>query len=145
MFRLPTLPNQPVVMICAGTGVAPFRAFLAELKLKQNRIGNDKSVLFFGCRRMSEWIYREEMEEFKDLGGTLHVAFSREIEGHVVYVQHAVERESEMLRKLINERNAVVYVCGSTAMGLSVMEVIGKFASIENLRNDKRYVEELWG
>ena len=141
-FRLPALPAQPVIMICAGTGFAPFRAFIAELKLR-SRIAKDKSLLFFGCRNRAEWIYREEMEEFESLGGKLCVAFSRE--GEKEYVQHKVEKELETLEELVNKRNGIVYVCGSTAMGLEVMDVISRITSIEDMRTEKRYIEELWG
>jgi sulfite reductase alpha subunit-like flavoprotein len=141
-FRLPALPAQAVIMICAGTGFAPFRAFLSELKLR-SRIAKDKSLLFFGCRNKAQWIYRKEMEEFESLGGKLCVAFSRE--GEKEYVQHKVEEELETLEELVNKRNGIVYVCGSTAMGLAVMEVIGRITSIEDMRTEKRYIEELWG
>jgi NADPH-ferrihemoprotein reductase len=143
-MRLPTLPGQPVIMISVGTGFAPFRAFLVELKLR-NRIASDKTFLFFGCRRKSEWIYRQEMEDFQALGGKLHVAFSREVAGKVEYVQHILEKELTSIDELINRKNAIVYVCGSTGMGLAVMDVIAKIASINDLRTEKRYVEELWG
>lgn len=99
--------------------------------------------MFFGCRSTAEWIYREEMEEFETLGGSLHVAFSRE--GDKEYVQQQVERNLSSLEELINKRNAIVFVCGSTAMGLAVMRVFGKITSVEDLRTEKRYVEELWG
>lgn len=141
-FRLPTLPGQPVIMICAGTGFAPFRAFLAELKLK-NRIAKDKALLFFGCRNKSEWIYRDEMQEFEALGGGLFVALSREESKE--YVQHKIEANISIVKDLINTRNAVVYVCGSTAMGLAVMKMVSSIASVEDLRAEKRYIEELWG
>jgi len=143
-FRLPTLPNQPIVMISVGTGFAPFRAFLAELKIR-NRISSEKTILFFGCRRISEWIYREEMEEFQALGGSLHVALSRENPEKVQYVQHLLEQELESLNELINKKNAIIYVCGSTGMGLAVMDVVSKIASVNDLRTKKRYLEELWG
>jgi sulfite reductase alpha subunit-like flavoprotein len=144
VFRLPTLPSQPVVMICTGTGFAPFRAFIAELKFKQ-RIAADRTILFFGCRTKNDWIYREEMEEFQQLGGKLHVAFSRENPNNVQYVQHLVEKEGDSLADLITKQNAAVYVCGSTAMGRDVMQAIDQIYPVADLRNTKRYIEELWG
>jgi len=141
-FRLPTLPNQPVIMIAVGTGFAPFRAFLQELTLKK-RIASDRSVLFFGCRRKDEWIYRTDMEEFQRAGGSLHIAFSREDPISKIYVQDLVLQEKEKLKNLV--RNGVVYVCGSTQMGLSVMDAFNEFCSVEALRSQKRYIEELWG
>ena len=142
-FRLPSLPGTPVIMIGAGTGVAPFRAFIVELGLK-NRCSS--GYLFFGCRRESEWIYKSEMEHFANGGGHLHIAYSRE-GSNKCYVQNLlVERASE-LKPLIEERNAVVYVCGSTKMGLDVMDVFNNVVGIDvgKLRDLKQYYEELWG
>ena len=133
VFRLPALPQQPIVMICVGTGFAPFRAFLAELKPDRD------AILFFGCRSRAEWIYREEMETT-----ILHVAFSRE-GSEKVYVQNLLMGQAEVVKSLVG-RNAVVYVCGSTQMGLAVMDVFNRhIADVDELRTHKRYVEELWG
>lgn len=142
-FRLPNLTSQPVIMIAVGTGIAPFRAFMVEL-IKRNRCKS--AVLFFGCRSSSEWIYRKEMEDFQAHGGTLHVAFSRENkDGNVVYVQDLIRSEATMLKTLV-DNNSIVYVCGSTKMGMSVMEEFDRsIADVSELRVQKRYCEELWG
>ncbi len=140
-FRLPALPGTPVIMIAVGTGIAPFRAFIVELCLK-NRASS--AVLFFGCRSESERLYKSEMDLFAANGGTLHVALSRE--GERQYVQDRVLEKQETLRTLVTDRKAVVYVCGSTKMGLAIMEVFNShIASVTDLRSHKRYFEELWG
>jgi len=140
-FRLPSLPGTPVIMIAAGTGVAPFRAFIVELGLK-NR--SQSAHLFFGCRRESEWIFREEMEAFQQQGGYLQIAFSRE--GNKCYVQDLIKQNNQQLKELIVKKRAIVYVCGSTKMGLDVMEAVDKtIANVADLRKQKRYFEELWG
>jgi ferredoxin-NADP reductase len=57
-----TLPERPldftVVMICTGTGVAPFRAMLQERLPKEE---NDFHLIF-GCRKFEDILYREEFE-----------------------------------------------------------------------------------
>ena len=142
-FRLPALPGTPVVMIGVGTGVAPFRAFLVELGLK-NRAPT--GTLFFGCRRESEWICRSEMELFTNNGGAVHVAFSRSDMHKKQYVQDLVVEHCDVVRQLVVEKRAIVYVCGSTKMGLSVMDAFNKhICSVDDLRSQKRYFEELWG
>jgi NADPH-ferrihemoprotein reductase len=140
-FRLPPLPSTPVIMIAAGTGVAPYRAFIIELCLK-GRCAS--ATLFFGCRSTDEWIYRAEMENFERQGGTLHVAFSRERNN--CYVQDSVELHSSSIRHMVDKRGASIFVCGSTKMGLAVMRVFdSNIAPVSDLRAQKRYFEELWG
>ncbi|MGI9433491.1 MAG: diflavin oxidoreductase, partial [Geminicoccaceae bacterium] len=46
-FRLPEDPDRPVIMVGAGTGVAPYRAFLQE---RQATAAGGKSWLVFGDR-----------------------------------------------------------------------------------------------
>ncbi|CAH1001591.1 3-ketosteroid-9-alpha-monooxygenase, ferredoxin reductase component [Neolewinella maritima] len=57
-----TLPERPldydVVMICTGTGVAPFRAMLQERLGRETR----RFHLIFGCRTAEDLLYREEFE-----------------------------------------------------------------------------------
>ena len=50
-FHLPTDPSIPVVMFCAGSGMAPFRSFIEE-RAAQKASGRDvgKMMLFYGCR-----------------------------------------------------------------------------------------------
>lgn len=63
-FRLPATSSTPVIMVGAGTGVAPFRAFVRErahLAKSGETIG--RTLLFFGCRTSTQdFIYRKEWE-----------------------------------------------------------------------------------
>ena len=60
-----TLPDRPldydVVMICTGTGVAPFRSMLRQ------RLGHETRHfhLIFGCRTPADLLYREEFEQLQ--------------------------------------------------------------------------------
>lgn len=57
-FRL-ARQDAPLIMVGAGAGVAPFRAFWQELASAPR---SSPAMLIFGCRRGSEdWIYRDEM------------------------------------------------------------------------------------
>jgi len=112
-FRLPADSTRPVIMVGAGTGLAPFRGFLQErraLKVAGKKLG--AAMLFFGCRHpRQDFIYREDLEAAEAEGLVeLHVAFSRK-DATRVYVQDLMNRNRDRVWRLI-EDDAVVYVCG---------------------------------
>ena len=61
-FRLPSDPLTPLILIGAGTGVAPLRAFVQErAQLARNGVPCGKAMLFFGCRKSSQdFLYKAE-------------------------------------------------------------------------------------
>jgi cytochrome P450/NADPH-cytochrome P450 reductase len=80
-FHLPTDPIVPVVMICAGSGIAPFRGFIEE-RAAQKAVGRDvgRSLLFFGCRAPQEdYLYgTDDLAKWADQGAVdVRMAFSR--------------------------------------------------------------------
>merc|ERR1711862_182523 len=71
-FRLPKNTSTPVIMIGAGTGLAPFRGFIQALNVEAKE--HRQAMLFFGCRNEKDYLYRSELESAPV---ELHVAFSR--------------------------------------------------------------------
>lgn len=111
-FRLPA-DDVPIIMIGAGTGVAPYRAFLQEREAKG---AGGRSWLLFGERNFrSDFLYQTEWQEHLKSGvlTRLDVAFSRD-RGEKVYVQHRMkERAADLFGWL--EKGAHLYVCGDAA------------------------------
>lgn len=128
-FKLPAMSKTPLIMVGAGTGLAPFRAFLSE-RCQVQKIGKEigQMVLFFGCRNPSEdFIYREELQEMqKTLGDKLRLvtAFSREQSTPRQYVQDRVSEFGDDVAKLIDE-GASFYVCGRAGMAREVEKAVG--------------------
>ncbi|MDZ7810198.1 MAG: hypothetical protein U5L11_08675 [Arhodomonas sp.] len=59
-FKLPADPQAPAIMIGPGTGVAPFRAFLAE---REETGAEGANWLFFGDRRFqTDFLYQTEWQ-----------------------------------------------------------------------------------
>jgi sulfite reductase (NADPH) flavoprotein alpha-component len=112
-FRPPAQDDTPMIMVGPGTGIAPFRAFLAERKARGAR---GRNWLFFGDQRAStDFLYREELEALQHEGvlTRLDTAFSRD-QAEKVYVQHRMlEHAAELFAWL--EAGAHFYVCGDAS------------------------------
>jgi Sulfite reductase, alpha subunit (flavoprotein) len=69
-FHPPALNSTPVVMICAGTGLAPFRGFLQERALRHaHGEPAGPALLFFGCDHPDvDLLYRDELENWERQG-----------------------------------------------------------------------------
>lgn len=83
-FHLPSDPLVPVVMTCAGSGLAPFRGFIEE-RAAQKAAGRDvgKTILFFGCRAPEDdYLYAEtDLKTWSEQGVVdIRPAFSRKSE-----------------------------------------------------------------
>jgi len=109
-FRLPQDTSRPIIMIGAGTGVAPYRAFIEE-RIEQGATG--KSWLVFGERNYThDFLYQLEWQEHLE-GGALSridVAFSRD-QPEKIYVQQRLWENRADLVKWV-EDGAHIYVCG---------------------------------
>ncbi|KXH68913.1 NADP/FAD dependent oxidoreductase [Colletotrichum salicis] len=92
--KLPSLSSAPLIMVAAGTGVAPFRAFIQE-RTRLASVGKEvgRMILSFGCQNNSDYLYRHEFAEWMagPLAGKLEVvtALSR-ADSENCYVQNKV-------------------------------------------------------
>ncbi len=138
-FRLPTDNNCPIIMVGAGTGIAPYRAFM-QRRTESSSAG--KSWLFFGGRNPEhDFYYREEWLSYlrnKKLN-RIDIAFSR-AEANRCYVQDKMEENGNHLYEWL-EDGAIFYVCGN-ARYLGV-EVEQKLAQIIQ-RHGHMSREEAW-
>lgn len=112
-FRLPADPAVPIVMIGAGTGVAPYRGFLAEREASGAR---GRNWLFFGDRSFElDFLYQSEWLSWRRSGllTQLDVAFSRD-QAQKVYVQHRLREQGAGLWRWLQE-GAHLYICGDAS------------------------------
>ncbi|HEX3205238.1 MAG TPA: cytochrome P450, partial [Propionibacteriaceae bacterium] len=115
-FRPPDDPQQPMIMIGAGTGLAPFRGFLQERAAQRaGGVPVATSLLFFGCRTSEDdYLYEEELRRY-EADGVVEVdaVFSREGDSQRRYVQDAIIERADDVWDLIANKNANIYVCGN--------------------------------
>ena len=113
-FHPPASPETPMVMVCAGTGLSPFRGFLQERATQaQNGRSVGPSLLFFGCDHPdADFLYRDELAAWEAAGVvSVRPAFYRQPQGDVTFVQHRVWQDRADVADLFR-RGASVYVCG---------------------------------
>lgn len=159
-FHLPVSHETPIIMICAGTGLAPMRGFVQEraaiAETQQAKFG--KAVLYFGCRDAEkDYICRSELEAWEKLGVVeLRPTFSR-TSSEYKYVPDRIWAEREELVQLFKE-GAKVFLCGSASkLAKSTNETLEKIVveargcsadeAKEWLQQQKvdRYVTDIFG
>jgi len=153
-FRLPA-DDVPIIMIGAGTGIAPYLSFLKERKARGARGDN---WLFFGEKQSAhDYLYQKELENLKETKvlTQLDLAFSRDGE-QKVYVQDRLKEKAEQIYHWLNE-GAHLYICGSIAMGKAVndtlinllqkaggMDEAQALSYLDSLQQDSRYHEDVY-
>jgi NADPH-ferrihemoprotein reductase len=159
-FKLPTVPKHPIIMIASGSGIAPFRGFLAE-RARIAAIGREvgKSFLFFGCRSSDDFLYQDELRELQHRNKDIEVvtAFSRATK-RKYYVQDRVEERDEDVVRLLLDQNAYIYICGSASMARDVTARLGGCLKrrqgwsetelrewSESIKKAHRWQEDVWG
>jgi cytochrome P450/NADPH-cytochrome P450 reductase len=128
-FRLPPdAARTPIICIAAGTGIAPFRAFIQERAsmIAAGRKDLAPALLFFGCRSPDhDDLYREDFDEWQRIGAVdVRRSFSRapEQSNGCKHVQDRMWADREDLVGLWR-KDAKVYVCGSRGVANSARDM----------------------
>ncbi len=145
-FTLPSPlnPAQPIVMIAAGTGVAPFIGFLDQLGSTVKPF----SWLIFGFRaKETDFLFQHEIESPTSLS-KLSLAQSRPLNGSKEYVQDVIRREAELFLKLFLQEEAIIYICGdelSMIKGVNeaIVEVLLKNGTVANEKEAQQLLVKL--
>jgi len=154
-FALPA-PDKDIIMVGAGTGVAPFRAFVQERRATEAK---GRNWLFFGDRTFThDFLYQLDWQDALKDGSLTHmdVAFSRD-RPDKIYVQHKIwKRRRELVEWL--ENGAYFYVCGDAkAMAKDVRAMlVNAYADVKTLspeaaeqavaalEREKRYLQDVY-
>ncbi|KAJ7692444.1 cytochrome P450 [Mycena rosella] len=140
-FHPPADPSIPVVMFCAGSGLAPMRGFIQE-RAAQKATGRavGKMLLFFGCRSPEQdFLYSDSdlAEWIKEGVVDVRPAFSRSTADSAgcKYVQDRIVKDSADIIAA-SRNNAVFFTCGSGAVAKGIkaglVEVIKRADDIDS-------------
>ncbi|THW94398.1 putative P450 monooxygenase [Aureobasidium pullulans] len=129
-FGLPKDNESPIIMACAGTGLAPFRAFVAERALKKaagKKVG--AALLFYGLNAPDEDdMYREEFDAWEKAGVVdVRRAFTHASEKScgARFVQDRIWHDRKDAIEMFKQ-NASLYLCGAGVVGTGIAEVMKK-------------------
>jgi CDP-4-dehydro-6-deoxyglucose reductase len=115
--------EKDIFFICTGTGIAPFRSMLHDIKI--NGIPHKNIYLVYGCRTQKDLLYFDEFKALeKEIENFYYIpTLSREQwDGNTGYV-HAIYESL-----CIERKPAEFYLCGWTGMvddGRKIIEGMG--------------------
>jgi len=154
-FKLPAA-DKDIILIGPGTGIAPFRSFIAE----RDAIGaSGKNWLFFGDQHFAtDFLYQTEFQNWIQTGvlTKMSVAFSRD-QQQKVYVQHKMLKHGAEFFEWL-QAGASIYVCGakepmSVDVENALLDIIRQFgnkkdaeamAYLDKLKEEGRYMKDVY-
>jgi cytochrome P450 / NADPH-cytochrome P450 reductase len=160
-FRPPQDTSVPMIMVGAGTGLAPFRGFLQERAAQREQgLPTARSLLLFGCRTsLTDQLYADELRDYEQQDVVrVENAYSQEPGRPGRYVQEAMLDSADEVWDLL-QQGAVVLVCGNAAtiapgVRRSLLHIFRERTSttdadaeawLAGLRSAGRFVEDIWG
>jgi benzoyl-CoA 2,3-dioxygenase component A len=113
-FLMPNNADANLMMICTGTGAAPFRG-MTERRRRLNGNGKGKMMLFFGARTPEELPYFGPLQKVP--AGLLdqELVFSRSGD-EKEYVQDRMLKRADDVSALLADSNTYIYICGLKGM-----------------------------
>lgn len=114
-FKLPdpeASKQQDIIMVAAGTGIAPFIGFCQQWFSPFHSAQNGQAWLFFGETHQSKsFLFEPQLQQWCQQGLQLRTAFSQD-QSEKRYVQDRLWQERKTLGSLLMQ-GARLYVCGS--------------------------------
>ena len=120
-FLLPNDSSANILMICTGTGSAPFRGF-TERRRRVMPSAAGRMLLFFGARRPEELPYFGPLQKVPDALLGKHFCYSRVPGEPRVYVQDRIRSEARSICALLQDGQTHIYICGLRGMESGVEE-----------------------
>jgi len=126
-FLMPNDGHAKLLMICTGTGAAPFRAFTMRRQRSDPKSENGMTLVF-GARAPDSLPYFGPLGKVPETLLKKHFAFSRFPDEPKRYVQDKLRERQDEIAPLLTDPDAYIYVCGRREMERGVDEALGNIA-----------------
>lgn len=147
LFHTPSDPeSMPIIMACAGTGLAPFRGFLEERAMQSKRgLKLAPAHLFIGCRSPEkDALLKEELSQWEAQDIVrIYYAFSKTSgqSNGCKYVQDRIWSERALIKRGMLQGNSRFLVCGGGGVGRSVEDVMKRIYKDVNEEEEGKAAE----
>lgn len=135
-FLMPDDPEANIIMVCTGTGSAPFRA-MTERRRRHQADAPGKLLLFFGSRTRGELPYFGPLMKLPDRLIEKELAFSRAADVPKEYVQDRMRARSDAVAALLKDDKTCVYICGLKGMEEGVAQAFESICAEHGLDWDE--------
>ncbi len=131
-FLMPDDPDTDIIMICTGTGAAPFRGF-TERRRRLGTTGRGRLHLFFGARTPDELPYFGPLQKVPPALLDQELVFSRLPGQPKEYVQHRMRRRAADIAALLQKPGTHLYVCGLRGLEEGVESCLAEIGAAHGL------------
>ncbi|KAL2088551.1 hypothetical protein ACEWY4_015450 [Coilia grayii] len=156
--------SVPVILVGAGSGIAPYRGFWQQQlhDLEKTGFAGVPMTLLFGCRSAdTDHLYKDEVLEMKRRGvfRTVSTAYSRQPGQAKMYVQDVLQDSlADEVVQALDQQGGHLYVCGSLSLAKGVADAVEGILAhrlgittlqasqyLSQLKCEKRYHEDIFG
>ncbi|WQF87994.1 Putative Flavoprotein-like superfamily [Colletotrichum destructivum] len=164
LHQISKRPQSLLIMVCVGSGIAPFRGLIQEALLRNTSSAAEKPkwTLFYGCRGSQlDELYADELRAAEEAGVVaVHRAYSRE-SGDMNIPRYVTGALKEHISEVMDCWNAggLIRVCAGKSIADDIWDLLGP-ALLETTANgnqrgqlldrrqklaeEEKYVEEVF-
>ena len=127
-FLMPDDQDVDILMICTGTGAAPFRGF-TERRRRTAPHAKGQLHLYFGARTPEELPYFGPLQKLPKTLLRQQLVYSRLPGAEKEYVQDRMRKNAEEIARLLKSETLHVYMCGLKGLETGVEAVLTEIAA----------------
>jgi benzoyl-CoA 2,3-dioxygenase component A len=127
-FLMPDDPDADILMICTGTGAAPFRGF-TEHRRRTAPHARGELHLYFGARTPEELPYFGPLQRLPKTLLRQQLVYSRLPDAPKEYVQDRMRANATEIASLLARPNLHIYMCGLKGLEVGAEAAFAEIAA----------------
>jgi len=131
-FLMPDDETADILMVCTGTGAAPFRGF-TERRRRTAPQAPGRLHLYFGARTPEELPYFGPLQKLPQTLLNQQLVYSRLPNAPKEYVQDRMRAQAAEIAALLRSPTLHIYICGLKGLESGVEDALTDIAATQNL------------